>query len=862
MNMQNVTMPILISVIIPFYNRIPLVLESIQSVLDQTYPYFEILLVDDGSTEDTSAILEIAQSDERIHLINGLHQGVSAARNLALEHVKGEYIAFLDSDDIFMPEKLAIQLDYMQANHLYFSHTSYVKMDMEGRMFGIAHSGAFSGAVYPSIIGMCPLATPTIMVRSEVFLQSEDRFKRDFHIGEDVCLWIDLASKYEFGGLDIALSKVRNDVSSAANAYDKQLIGLSNIYNYCRKHPLHGSHSAQLDTLEEQMQNIKESEQAYIDFENKYKAEQSNRLQLEKEFTQRGFMPLVSIIIPVYNGGDYLSEAIESALMQTYPNTEIIVINDGSKDGGLTERIALRYGDLIRYIAKPNGGVASALNRGIAEMKGDYFSWLSHDDLYTKDKVESQIRLLLGEKDKTRIVCGGYDLFTESPDEVFAQMDPWPENGNKLSIPLYPLFRGLLNGCTMLIHKSHFERVGGFDVNLPTTQDYDLWFRMLRGQSVVFQKDIHMKSRSHPRQGSKTMAHKKEAMELWRNMMDSVTESECIQMDGDVFSFYYNLYEFLHLNMPDNIHAWGHAKRKAIDFLLKQIGDQDAEENCWKDLQDPFFVDLRQQISSMALQDKQTDRIALIRFGLEENENYNRVMRQIQQMHPDKEYCFFRILREDEIQKAEQMEAFVGVTIPLSKLDTDTLSAIMALMQVDLAFEFLSTDEAFMKYCNLSICDNRFVMIHDYDRKSIVKLPYNCLEDAWAVIAMNDELSFLDCNYVPKWFMYTYKFACNLKEFISMSINSTVLLEETAVFSRLKTTDEKNLQNTMDNLMEMLFERPRVVAVKEVDSFGMEEVIRMKNTTSWKITKPLRMLSLIRQTLKREGMKGVLRMII
>ena len=103
------------------------------------------------------------------------------------------------------------------------------------------------------------------------------------------------------------------------------------------------------------------------------------------------FNPLVSIVIPVYNGANFLAEAIDSALAQTYRNLEVIVVNDGSTDGGATERIACSYGDKIRYFSKPNGGVSSALNLGIEKMKGEYFSWLSHDDLYAPDKIENQV---------------------------------------------------------------------------------------------------------------------------------------------------------------------------------------------------------------------------------------------------------------------------------------------------------------------------------------------------------------------------------------------------------------------------------------------------------------------------------------
>lgn len=83
--------------------------------------------------------------------------------------------------------------------------------------------------------------------------------------------------------------------------------------------------------------------------------------------------PLVSIIIPVYNGSNYMREAIDSALAQTYSNIEIIVVNDGSNDDGETRNIALSYGDKIRYFEKENGGVSTALNLGIKNMGGIFF---------------------------------------------------------------------------------------------------------------------------------------------------------------------------------------------------------------------------------------------------------------------------------------------------------------------------------------------------------------------------------------------------------------------------------------------------------------------------------------------------------
>ncbi len=102
--------------------------------------------------------------------------------------------------------------------------------------------------------------------------------------------------------------------------------------------------------------------------------------------------PLVSVVIPVFNGTNYLAEAIESVLEQTYPAIEIIVVDDGSTDG--TWDLIQSFGDRVRGIRKPNGGVASAMNRGIREAAGRHIAWLSHDDLFLPEKLARQVRFL------------------------------------------------------------------------------------------------------------------------------------------------------------------------------------------------------------------------------------------------------------------------------------------------------------------------------------------------------------------------------------------------------------------------------------------------------------------------------------
>ena len=129
----------------------------------------------------------------------------------------------------------------------------------------------------------------------------------------------------------------------------------------------------------------------------------------EESIMNSEWLPKVSIIIPVYNGANYMREAIDSALNQTYKNIEVIVVNDGSTDNGETEAIALEYGERIRYFKKRNGGVSSALNYGISKMTGEYFSWLSHDDVYSPEKIRHQIEsLALTDKKDAVALCAHY----------------------------------------------------------------------------------------------------------------------------------------------------------------------------------------------------------------------------------------------------------------------------------------------------------------------------------------------------------------------------------------------------------------------------------------------------------------------
>lgn len=245
------------------------------------------------------------------------------------------------------------------------------------------------------------------------------------------------------------------------------------------------------------------------------------------------FNPLVSIVIPVYNGGNFMREAIDSALAQTYRNIEVVVVNDGSIDNGVTDSIATSYGNRIRYFVKPNGGCASALNHGIANMRGEYFSWLSHDDVYLPEKIEHQIQILESIDDKATIIYGGYEVIDSDSKALYSVKPDSVLPAGKIDIPLLPLLRGLIHGCSLLVPKRYFQDIGIFNEALPSTQDYALWFDFLRVAPLRFDSRILIQSRVHPDQGThKIEKHIEECNELWSGFLRRLTPAEMSVMEG------------------------------------------------------------------------------------------------------------------------------------------------------------------------------------------------------------------------------------------------------------------------------------------------------------------------------------------
>jgi hypothetical protein len=229
---------------------------------------------------------------------------------------------------------------------------------------------------------------------------------------------------------------------------------------------------------------------------------------------------LVSIVIPVFNGARYIGRAIDSALAQTWPHREVIVVDDGSDDGSATQRVLAGYGAAIRIVRKANGGVATALNAGIAAMRGSWFSWLSCDDLYYPRKIERYLEVLR-KLPEPAIAFGDVDIVDED--------DRWQRRaqltrGFQGTDGRWAALEGRINCCAMLIPRSCLETCGIFDPSLPTTQDYAYWFQLAGRFPFIPIDEVLVGFREHADQGSRTARHLEEASLLWVRMLERLEE--------------------------------------------------------------------------------------------------------------------------------------------------------------------------------------------------------------------------------------------------------------------------------------------------------------------------------------------------
>ncbi len=194
-------------------------------------------------------------------------------------------------------------------------------------------------------------------------------------------------------------------------------------------------------------------------------------------------MARVSVIIPTYNRRDYVQEAIDSVMAQTFTDYEVIVVDDGSDDG-TGEILRKRYGNRIRYEWQRNQGESVARNHGIALAQGDFVAFLDSDDLWLSENAAMQVQSLEINADA---VMGCAQAWLVDADGRVVEDSPWGDDLSMADFTFEQLVLGNHVICsTAFVRRDALDQTGGFDPKIRYGEDWDLWLRLTSFGSIRF----------------------------------------------------------------------------------------------------------------------------------------------------------------------------------------------------------------------------------------------------------------------------------------------------------------------------------------------------------------------------------------
>ena len=213
----------LVSIIMPSFNTGKYITETIESVLAQSYKNWELIIVDDCSSDNTDESVSTYLSDDRIHYLkNEKNSGAAFSRNTALREAKGKWIAFLDSDDLWMPEKLEKQLSFMKSNGYFFSYTDYEEIDVNGKQTGVRVTGPRK-VTKTGMYNYCWPGCLTVMYDADkIGLIQIKNIKKN----NDYAMWLKVCHRADCYLLDECLAQYRKGrVGSVSTHSIKTMIG-------------------------------------------------------------------------------------------------------------------------------------------------------------------------------------------------------------------------------------------------------------------------------------------------------------------------------------------------------------------------------------------------------------------------------------------------------------------------------------------------------------------------------------------------------------------------------------------------------------------------------------------------------------
>lgn len=517
---------VLASVVIPCFNQAHFLGEAIESVLAQTYPHVEVVVVDDGSTDNTAAVVERYPS---VRYIRQSNQGVSEARNTGLRITNGDYLVFLDADDRLVRDALKTGVDYLTSNQeIAFVSGHYNLVAADGKLLGEPAVPCVENGHFEALLRGCYIHLPASAIFRRSLFEHVGGFSPSVGPCADHDLYLRVARAFPIACHHSVVADYRFHSASMSRKPDEMLRAAARVLEsqreYSKRRPeLRNAIKSGRRSLRNEYSGLVLADifnsisgnhwwRAVKDFGTLTRHDPGAlklipprvsrrtgassaadpRREVPSEPVRRGplvaaTVPRVTVVIPFFNAEDYLAETIQSVLNQTFSGWELILVDDGSADSG--RAIADGYAKkcpakitVVQHEGRANRGVCASRNLAISMARGEYIAPLDADDVWLPQKLEEQVEIL--DANPSAGLVYGHSRYWQSWSSTADEKgDYTPSHGvqtdrlyppKTLNLLLYPLAT-FTPPCPsdLLLRKDLVLRVGGFEEEF--VQDLQLY---------------------------------------------------------------------------------------------------------------------------------------------------------------------------------------------------------------------------------------------------------------------------------------------------------------------------------------------------------------------------------------------------
>ena len=416
----------LISIIVPIYNTEKYLHECLDSIINQNYTNFEVLLINDGSTDSSGTICqEYVERDSRFRYIEKDNGGVASARNLGLERSSGAYITFIDSDDWVEFNYLEVLYTALKENDTDVAISTYKRFAQDGVFYLRGYSkendeflniGKRNRNSFLEILPKLGELDHSFYSISSKLIKREIignlLFDEQVSYAEDLNFFFHLYLGVESVVYvrDYTYIYRTHDASTSQNFNELKALHELEIF----KRMFQQIEKMGITTFQyfRRLKNLVASRIAGFPTSKAIREYESFVSEVRERVTYP--QPLISLVVPIYNVENYLWSCLDSIAKQTYSNIEILLVNDGSPDGSPDGSATIcqefvAKDSRFRYIEKENGGLSDARNAGIAEAKGEFISFVDSDDWIEPTYVEDLYRAALF--NDAEVVVSNYQEF-------------------------------------------------------------------------------------------------------------------------------------------------------------------------------------------------------------------------------------------------------------------------------------------------------------------------------------------------------------------------------------------------------------------------------------------------------------------